>query len=106
MMFVIIMRVDEEKEVFENLERRLLSTKSLFDNPDVSIQLFKFFHGRLVAVVNSVFCQFGSLETPTGFNIATRGEIIFDAFSASAGKVRFWLATNKEQKSCVLWTQK
>ena len=55
MMFVIIMRVGEEKEVFENLEGRLLSTKSLFENPDVSVQLFKFFHGRLVTVVNSVW---------------------------------------------------
>ena len=52
MMFVMIMRVEEEKGVFENLERRLLSTKSLFENPDMSVQLFKFFHGRLVTVVN------------------------------------------------------
>ena len=78
MMFVMIMRVEEEKGVFENLERRLLSTKSLFENPDMSVQLFKFFHGRLVTVVNSVFCHFGSLETPKGFNIVTSGEIIFN----------------------------
>ena len=49
MMFVIIMRVEEEKEVVENLEGRLFSTKSLFENPDMSIQLFKFFYGRLVS---------------------------------------------------------
>ena len=59
MMFVIIMRGEEEKEVFKNLEGRLLSTKSLFENPDMSIQLFKFFYGRLVKVVNSVLVNLG-----------------------------------------------
>ena len=62
MMFVIIMRVGEEKEVFENLEGRLLSTKSLFENPDMSIQLFKLFHGRLVKVVTLVLVNLGPLR--------------------------------------------
>ena len=93
MMFVIIMRVDEEKEVFENLERRLLSTKSLFENPDMSIQLFKFFHSRLVTLVNSVLVNLGPLR----LDIATRSEIIFDAFPASTCKGRFWRATTKNR---------
>ena len=61
-MFVIIMRVGEEKEVFENLEGRLLSTKSLFENPDMSIQLLKFFHSRLVKVVTLVLVNLGPLR--------------------------------------------
>ena len=62
MMFVIIMRGEEEKEVFKNLEGRLLSTKSLFENPDMSIQLFKLFHGRLVKVVTLVLVNLGPLR--------------------------------------------
>ena len=37
----------------------MFSTKSLFENPDMSIQLFKFFYGRLVTVVNSVLVNLG-----------------------------------------------
>ena len=96
------MRVEEEKEVFKNLEGRLLSTKSLFENPDMSVQLFKFFHGRLVALGQFGFGQFGSLETTKELNIVTRAKIIFDAFSASACKGRFWqvfILGKREKKS-------
>ena len=97
MMFVIIMRGEEEKEVFKNLEGRLLSTKSLFENPDMSIQLFKFFHGRLVKVVTLVLVNLGPLR-PQKDSIFSQ---VVKSFSTSACKGRYWQATTKNR---ILWS--